>query len=168
MTIDIRPARASDVDSLAAIENAAFEGDRISKKSFRRLIRGRTAAVLVAASAGAVLGYAVVLFREGARVGRLYSIAADRTRHGAGLGRALLEAAEAAAHRRGLGALRLEVRQDNARARALYERNGYRVIGSKPHYYFDGATALRYEKALQPAAGVAGGGGSAHVVGTVS
>jgi len=155
MTADIRPARASDADALAAIENAVFEGDRISKESFRRLASGRSAAILVAASGDAIMGYCVVLFREGASVARLYSIAADKTRSSAGLGRALLEAAESAARRRGRKLLRLEVRDDNIRARNLYERNGYRFIGTKPRYYCDGATALRYEKLLQPATGLA-------------
>jgi hypothetical protein len=32
MPAEIRTARASDVDALAAIENAVFEGDRISRR----------------------------------------------------------------------------------------------------------------------------------------
>lgn len=155
MTAAIRPARASDADALLAIENSAFEGDRISKGSFRRLLSSRSTVVLVASSQDAVIGYCVVLYRDGTLVARLYSIAIASGHGGAGLGRVLLEAAEADARRRGCRQLRLEVREDNARARALYERNGYRFIGIREGYYSDGATARRYGKLLQPPGGVA-------------
>lgn len=168
MTADIRPARASDADALLAIENAAFEGDRISRGSFQRLVSGRSAEVLVAASGDAVAGYCVVLFRKRASVARLYSIATDKRHGGVGLGRALLQAAEASARRRGRRALRLEVRDDNSRARELYERNGYRFIGRKQGYYSDGAAALRYEKDLRPPGGIAKDADPATANGTVS
>ncbi|BCH25880.1 hypothetical protein MesoLjLc_57940 [Mesorhizobium sp. L-8-10] len=151
MTADIRQARASDASAILTIENAVFEGDRISTRSMRRLLAGRSAAVLVAAVRDVVVGYCVVLWREGTRVARLYSIATDRNHGGAGIGRALLEAAEAAARQRGRRLIRLEVREDNGRARALYERNGYRFIGRLQRYYHDGTAALRYEKELPPA-----------------
>ncbi len=151
MAADIRPARASDVDALCAIEDAVFDADRVSRKSFRRLIESRSASVLVAANDRAIDGYCIVLFRAGSRTARLYSIAVRPGSGHAGLGRALLGAAESEAARRGAHALRLEVREDNARARELYARNTYRDIGATPGYYADGATAFRFEKALTPA-----------------
>jgi ribosomal protein S18 acetylase RimI-like enzyme len=151
MAADIRPARASDVDALSAIEDAVFDADRISKKSFRRLIESRTASVLVAANDRAIDGYCIVLFRASSRKARLYSIAVRLGSGHAGLGRALLGAAEQEATKRGADSLRLEVREDNARARELYARNTYRDIGLTPGYYADGATAFRLEKALAPA-----------------
>jgi len=60
----------------------------------------------------------------------------------------LREAAEQAARARGASALRLEVREDNAPARGLYERQGYRPLARIADYYEDGATALRLEKAF--------------------
>lgn len=152
MKVDIRPARESDADALVAIENASFETDRISRRSFRRLLGRRSCALLVARSESGLLGYCLVLFREGASVARLYSIAVNGA-GGAGLGRALLQAAEQAAVRRGQERLRLEVRQDNSRARRLYERSGYRCIGTKHEYYADGMPALHYEKQLDAATG---------------
>ena len=156
MAADIRPARASDVDALCAIEDAVFDADRISRKSFRRLIESRSASVLAAANGSAIVGYCIVLFRAGSRKARLYSIAVRPGSGHAGLGRALLGAAEREAARRGAQALRLEVREDNVRARELYARNTYRGIGPVPGYYADGATALRFEKALAPAKANAG------------
>jgi ribosomal-protein-alanine N-acetyltransferase len=148
MPAEIRLARASDVDALAAFENAVFEADRISKKSFRNMVASASALVLIAGAKGVVAGYCAVLFRAGSRKARLYSIAAVRD---GGLGRALLTAAESAATARGCSELRLEVRQDNTRAISLYEQNDYRRFGRKPDYYADGSTALLYCKPLLPA-----------------
>ena len=145
MSVEIRKALASDVDDLAAIENAVFPGDRISRRSFRKLIERETAEALVAVVEGRVAGYAIVLFRKGSAVARLYSIATASAFSGRGVGRLLLEAAEDAAFEHDRMMLRLEVREDNARAIAIYERAGYRYIGREPDYYEDGATALRYE-----------------------
>ena len=145
MPAEIRPARASDLDALVALENAVFRGDRLSRQSFRRLIGSSSATVLVAAGVSGVDGYCAVFFRKHARVARLYSLAA---RPGAGgTGSRLLAAAERQA---GTCAhwLRLEVRSDNDRAIALYKRSGYAVIGEIENYYQDGANALRYEKRL--------------------
>lgn len=151
MAADIRPARASDVDELVALENASFSGDRISPRSFRRLIASRSAAVLVASVRARIEGYCVTLFRSGSRFCRLYSIAVRADASGAGIGRGLLGAAEREGSRRGATALRLEVREDNARAIRLYEASGYRGIGRIAGYYADGAAARRYEKPLSPA-----------------
>jgi len=40
------------------------------------------------------------------------------------------------------------VRTDNISAIKLYQRLGYRCIGSLPGYYQDGADGWRYEKVL--------------------
>jgi ribosomal protein S18 acetylase RimI-like enzyme len=149
MSADIRPARLSDIDALVAIETAAFATDRISRRSFRQLIEAATAETLVATGPAGPIGYAMVLFRHGTGVARLYSIALLPSAAGSGAGRLLLEAAEKIAYERDRLLIRLEVREDNARAIALYERNGYHRIGREPDYYQDGEAALRYEKLLR-------------------
>ena len=97
MSVEIRKALASDIDDLAAIETAVFPGDRISRRSFRALIERETAEALVAISGHRLVGYAIVLFRKGSGVARLYSIAAAPDFGGQGVGRLLLDAAETAA-----------------------------------------------------------------------
>jgi ribosomal protein S18 acetylase RimI-like enzyme len=149
MPAEIRTARASDVDDLAAIEKAVFSSDRISRRSFRLLIERRTAEILVAEDDGRVAGYAAVLFRQGSGVARLYSIATSPFFSGRGTGRLLLAAAEDAAFEHGRMMLRLEAREDNSRAIGIYEQAGYRKIGREPGYYADGEAALRYEKTLR-------------------
>jgi [ribosomal protein S18]-alanine N-acetyltransferase len=153
MDADIRPARASDIDTLLSIENSVFETDRISRRAFRTHIQSRTAAVLAACRDGAVAGYALVLFHRARPAARLYSIAVAPGEGSAGLGRALLAAAEDAAAARGCPALRLEVREDNRRAMELYRRAGYCRIGRREAYYGDGAAALRLEKDLKDTKG---------------
>jgi ribosomal protein S18 acetylase RimI-like enzyme len=147
MNADIRPARASDIGALVALENAVFETDRMSRNAFRRMIVSKSASILIAERDGALAGHCVLLLRAGSNKARLYSLAVAPN-SGGGLGRALLTAAENAAAAKRRKAMRLEVREDNLRAIDLYERNGYRPIGRKPAYYADGADALRYEKPL--------------------
>ncbi|OQM73535.1 peptidase C39 family protein [Manganibacter manganicus] len=149
MSVEVRTARASDVDALAAIENAVFSGDRISRRSFRLLIERETAETLIAESDGRVAGYAIVLFRKGSGMARLYSLAVAPDFSGKGVGRILLGVAEEIAFAHGRMLLRLEVREDNLRAIAIYERAGYRRIGRELDYYEDGQPALRYEKPLR-------------------
>ncbi|HET7411556.1 MAG TPA: peptidase C39 family protein [Pararhizobium sp.] len=145
----IRAASLDDIDALSAIEAVAFATDRISRRSFRALIVRPTAATLVAEMDGSVAGYAMILFRAGTGMARLYSLAVAPERTGAGLGRKLLEAAEEAAKRHDRIMLRLEVREDNEGAIALYRKCGYRQIGRIADYYDDGMAALRFEKLLR-------------------
>jgi ribosomal protein S18 acetylase RimI-like enzyme len=148
MAADIRPARASDVDALLAIEDAVFPTDRLSARSFRRLTASPSAAVIVAATGGRVAGYCIVLFRRGTSTARLYSLATAPGLAGQGIGRALIAAAEREAAKRRRRSLRLEVREDNARAVSVYRRAGFEATGRKPGYYQDNMAALRLEKNL--------------------
>ena len=148
MPIQIRPADPGDLDRLVELENSAFSGDRISRRSLRSFIASPTAHLSLAEHAGLVAGYALVLFRPNARAARLYSIAVDPLAAGRGVGRALLAEAERVARARGIEAVRLEVREHNARALGLYRSCGYHPIGRREAYYEDGAAALRLEKRL--------------------
>ena len=147
----VRAATPADLDALVALELRAFSGDRMSRVQYRRHLASPGAAVLVADAPGegeGVLGSALVFFRRGTTLARLYSIATAPAARGRGIGASLLAATEQAARDRGCRALRLEVRVDNTAAIALYERAGYRRIGRYTAYYEDGADAWRYEKSL--------------------
>jgi ribosomal protein S18 acetylase RimI-like enzyme len=149
--ISIRRGRLADLDRLVAIENAAFEGDRLSRRSLRAHLTKNTVSLLVAEAQMAgfahVIGYALIAFRKHSKKARLYSIASD-PQHRFGVGRAMLAACEAEAARRGAESLILEVRADNARAIALYQERDYVKFDTIPDYYEDGTSALRYEKRL--------------------
>jgi ribosomal protein S18 acetylase RimI-like enzyme len=153
--IKVRKGRLADLDRLIAIENAAFEGDRLTRRSLRAHLTRSTVSLLVGEAEmqglAHVIGYALIAFRKGSKKARLYSIASDpeyRLGSGRGLGGLLLAACEEEAARRGAESLVLEVRADNARAIAMYDERNYVKFGTIPDYYEDGASALRYEKRL--------------------
>jgi ribosomal protein S18 acetylase RimI-like enzyme len=145
---ETRPAALADLDALVALEYRVFTCDRISRRSFRRFLAAPSAALIAAGDHGGLAGYALVLFRAGSPVARLYSIAVATERAGRGIGSALLAAAEDAAQRHGALAMRLEVNEHNAAAISRYRKADYRLFARRTAYYEDGATALRYEKRL--------------------
>ena len=148
-SVRVRRAEMSDLDDLVMLEDQTFDSDRLSRAQYRRHLDSDSALVLVAsANHRNFLGTAVVFFRKGSHVARLYSIASKPEARGKGVGAALLDAVETAARQRRCRVVRLEVREDNAGAVRLYERLGYRLIGHYPHYYQDGTHAWRYEKSL--------------------
>ncbi|MGP1664527.1 MAG: GNAT family N-acetyltransferase, partial [Rhodanobacter sp.] len=125
-----------DLDALVMLEQRSFSGDRLSRAQYRRHLRSASARVLIAAAHGhPCLGSAVLFFRTGSTLARLYSLATQPEARGQGVGTVLLEAASEAARAHHCRALRLEVRTDNSAAITLYERLGYRRIGGYPHYY---------------------------------
>ena len=79
MTAAIRPGRMSDLDALVAIEQQAFQSDRLSRRSLRRFLAASDTPLLVAQSEGAVLGYALILLRSGSRSARSSSTSARVT-----------------------------------------------------------------------------------------
>jgi ribosomal protein S18 acetylase RimI-like enzyme len=146
---DIRAATPDDVAALVALENRVFETDRISERSFRRLLTRGHQATLVAET-DAIVGYITLLFHAGSSLARVYSIAVAPEARGLGLARKLLEAAEHAATAEGRAFIRLETRVDNIAAQTLFRSLGYRVFGHYPDYYEDHADAVRMEKLLAP------------------
>ena len=146
--LSLRDAKLADLARLCEIETLSFSADRLSRRSFARLIGRPSASLRVAAWGGEIVGYHLVLTRAGSAVARLYSLVVAESARGRGLGEKLLDDAERVARRKGANALRLEVRTDNAAALRLYGRRGYQRIGTYPRYYADGADALRYEKPL--------------------
>ncbi|MBV4475968.1 GNAT family N-acetyltransferase [Pseudomonas sp. COW3] len=143
-----RLAVMDDLPALLALELRCFATDRLSRRSFRRMIERAHGQLRVIESEGQLLGYALVLFRRGTSSARLYSIAIAGTARGGGWGKRLLQHVEACAAEHGCTHLRLEVRIDNPVAIALYERNGYRRFGLIHDYYEDHTDALRMQKPL--------------------
>lgn len=144
----VRRALPADLAALVELEHASFAGDRLSPRQWRHHLHSASAWVLVGAQGRRVAGAAVVFFRSGSRVARLYSLAVSERERGRGLGARLLEAVERIARRRRCDRLRLEVRRDNLAAQRLYERRGFHRIADIPSYYEDGEDAIRYEKPL--------------------
>lgn len=148
----IRAAGLQDLEDLLALEQACFDGDRISRRQFRYLLTRGNARTLVATEphTPGLLGYVMVLFSRGTSLARLYSIAVSASARGRGVGRNLVEAAENAARDNTCADLRLEVRRDNTASLALFRQMGYREFGTIEDYYEDHMGALRLQKSLAP------------------
>ncbi|NQW08701.1 MAG: peptidase C39 family protein [Alphaproteobacteria bacterium] len=145
----LRPGFVSDVPALVALEEACFEIDRLSRRSFIHMLTRANASLFVAESDTGLLGYGLVLFHAGTALARLYSLAVHPAARGHGLGNRLLDAAEIETRTHDAVALRLEVMTENVAAIALYEHRGYRRLAALPHYYEDGSDGWRYEKPLR-------------------
>src|SRR5947209_11925695 len=146
--IRIRRAEERDIDALMELEQRVFATDRLSRRSLKRFLGARSAEVLVAEMDGRLAGTAIVLFRRGSTVARLYSIAVVPHLGGRGVGPMLLEAAEQAALERHCRVIHLEVHHANHAAIARYRKSGYKEFGRRHRYYEDGGDALRFEKPL--------------------
>jgi len=144
----VRRAGPRDLDALLELEHRVFATDRLSRRSLRHLLHAPTAEVLVAEADGRFAGTAIVLFRAGSRLARLYSIAVAPHMGGRGIASLLLDAAEDRARTRKCRAIRLEVHETNHRAISRYHKSGYREFGRHPAYYEDGGDALRFEKPI--------------------
>ena len=145
----IREADLHDLDVLVRLEEQSFQSDRISRRSFRRFLHGANDHLLVAEDTGGVLGYILLLRRQGTRLARIYSLCVDAAARGRGLAEQLIRAGEDEVLAAGSVYVRLEVRRDNDTAIRLYRRLGYRVFESIPDYYEDGQEALRLERRIR-------------------
>ncbi|HSD96852.1 MAG TPA: N-acetyltransferase [Sulfuricaulis sp.] len=148
----IRRAKIDDLPVLVRLEER-FPTDRLSRASLRHLLRHGHASVWVCEQDGVLAGNAVVLYRRGTSVARLYSLVVNPDYLRRGIARALLAAAESEAGNRGCRDIRLEVRPDNFPAIRLYRNGGYAVTGIAGKFYEDGTNALRMRKCLDPVTG---------------
>jgi ribosomal protein S18 acetylase RimI-like enzyme len=145
----LRPGHLRDLDALIALEREFFTTDhQISRRGFRHFITSPKSALVVAETDSKVAGCALVLYRRGSKLARLYTIAVAKEFQGRGLARRLLAAAEHDTIRRGRRIMRLEVRADDGGAITLYETSGYRRFGRRARYYDGRIDALRFEKML--------------------
>lgn len=150
-TIIIRPAVLADLDDLVSLENAAFDYDRMSRRSLRHAISSPTGLVIVATgSAGNLVAYALVFLDRRHFLARLYSIAVSEDVRTSGIGRRLLLDVEKRVAARGFQRIRLEGQVGPHGPLGFYRRLGYQHVESLPEYYQHGADAERMEKRLYP------------------
>lgn len=151
--IVIEPGRPGDLDALLAIENEAFQSDRIKKETFKRYLRDNmgSAPLLVGIDdeTREVFGYILLWTCKTHTTARINSYAVSAKARGSGLGERLIEAAcVLAANGYNCSMIRTEVRVDNPHALRRYEKSGFRRYGSKEKYYSDGCAAFSYERPI--------------------
>lgn len=147
-TFRLREPTIDDLDALVELEQASFASDRLSRRSWRRIIGSGQNFSVVATDADGLIGAIAVLVRADSRAGRIYSIAVAERARNRGVARALVRQAGDRARSKNLTSLRLEVRADNTAAIALYERLGFAHTGRKKAYYADGMDAIRMARSL--------------------
>ena len=129
-------ASAFTVDDLRAEEVAGltWAGDSIHLRcvadAVARAVRGEVDYLAVRNSAGAALAIGGVDYTARPDAATLWQLSTHPDHRSRGLGSRLIVALEQRACGRGYAKARLSVERDNIRARALYERLGYRVVGS--------------------------------------
>lgn len=132
--VSVRRAVPSDLDGIREVEDASF-AHPWSTEAFAEAMAAPGMDVLVAVAGSDVVGHAVLTAGEGdAELANLAVAAAHR---GAGVGEVLLAGAVDVARGRGARRVLLAVRGSNVAAIRLYERFGFRVIGSHESYYED-------------------------------
>lgn len=131
-----------DAPRCAALERLLFPGDDPwSAAAFRDEVRAGHVYLAARSPGGAqegplVVGYGGLAFLTGPpqAEAEVHTIGVDPAFQGRGIGRALLRGLLAAADARHATVF-LEVRTDNEAARALYESEGFAVVGLRRRYY---------------------------------
>ena len=122
-------ALGEDLIRLTRIEEAAFP-ERTGSLTAKDLV---TSGTVVFADDEIELGFLVL--RVAADQAEIITLGVVPSARRTGIATALLSAAEAEAADKGAVEVFLEVASDNAAARALYEKAGYRRVGCRPRYY---------------------------------
>lgn len=136
-----------DLNAIVTLETMFPEGDRMSPRSWRRLL-AREGWIWVCEIGGEMAGAAALLFRKGSSSARLYSLSTAEAFRGRGVARRLVEACARESLEKGCTRLRLEVHHRNDAAIALYRGLGFEIVREKPRYYADGGTAFVMSKQL--------------------
>ena len=133
----LRLAEIDDIPSIMEIEQICFDKDSFSKRQFVYLISQAKGYFCVAEYQQRVGGYFSVLINQRACSLRIYSIAVHpdfRQKH---VGEALLTAIIDECYRNMAKYITLEVRVGNKPAIGLYEKYGFKSLGTRKGYYQD-------------------------------
>ena len=130
----LRPLAESDLDRVLELEPVLFGAGAWSAQVYREELAHPSRYYVAAEQDGVLVGYAGIALGEDAEV-MTVGVAPEYRGHGLGaaLLTDLLDRARQARSRR----VFLEVRAGNDTAQRLYERAGFRAIGTRPGYYGD-------------------------------
>ena len=140
--LQIRRARANDLPTVAAIEQASFP-DPWDESTLDWVLEFCGDFFFVVSSGSAIAGFlAGALEDTGVEVyGHICNFAVAPAFRKLGVGRRLVARAEQQFLVAGASAVQLEVRESNLGAQAFYSRCGYQVVFTIPAYYANGEDA---------------------------
>ena len=136
--------QVADLDRIMEIERASFGRDAYDRNLFAEYTHKCGELFLVAERGRKVWGYALTCLaarRRGGVSGKqaeLISVAVDPAARGTGAARALMDSTLPRLRWREVSRMGLMVKVTNARARAFYERYGFKKIRIVRAYYEDG------------------------------
>jgi len=146
--INIRRGTINDLDSLVDLETRGFTADHYSAEQFHYLLTKANCTVLIIERNRQTVGAAILLWRKGRKVSRLYNIVIDPSYQSEGLGAKLLAACESESLAKKCQKLSLEVRIDNKGGIRFYEKHGFVITEELPRYYSGVASGYRMVKKL--------------------
>ncbi len=129
--VSMRPMRASDLDAVMAVEEAAYPYPW-TRGIFQDCLNAGYGMWLHERQ-GAVLGYGVLSVAAGEA--HILNLCTAPHCERQGLGQRMLQMLLQEARAQRAQRVFLEVRPSNPRACVLYERNGFNEIGRRPRYY---------------------------------
>lgn len=136
------PLQENNVKDVAAIDRECFTGEAWTESLFREEIGESSKYYAVFSVDNVVVGfgaYAHILDE-----GHILNIAVKPSCQQKGFGKKILEKMISHGKENGINAFTLEVRVSNFRARALYERMGFRNVGIRKGFYPDKEDACIY------------------------
>jgi len=133
----IRRARKEDVPVTVEMEQSTFTAFALKKRQLQYHLQRDSSIFLVAEQAERVVGNGIALLRnhKGCISGRIYSLVVRSDCRGQRIGAKMLAALLAELQLREVKRVYLEVEESNCPALLLYERSGFKRIGTLPHYY---------------------------------
>jgi ribosomal-protein-alanine N-acetyltransferase len=137
-------AHVDDAPAIAAMSRQLIEHGLAwswNEERVERCLRNRDCVVLAARDRRRLIGFAIMEFYSIHAHLNLLAVQPGHQRQG--IGRQLLAWLEASARTAGIFKVHLELRATNDRARAFYEKLGYRSAGRRPAYYDGREDAVR-------------------------
>lgn len=130
--IIIDDMKYEDVSGVCLVEEECFS-QPWSYNAFLAELENEQAVTLVAIEDKEIIGFVNVHFLLGE--GNINNIAVTKKARNKGTANALLKAVLERAHKEGVVKLNLEVRESNSGAAALYQKNGFCVVGKRKGFY---------------------------------
>jgi ribosomal protein S18 acetylase RimI-like enzyme len=151
LSVNIRKATLSDLEVIHRIELECFAHDAFSKRLLEYFLRSPDFLTLIGFLDGEVAGFITgsIENSEGKTVGHICTLDVKRNWRRMRVGSGLLTFLEYILSEKQVEACYLEVRDDNAAAKNLYVKHGYKPLETLKDYYGFGADGIKYGKDLK-------------------
>ena len=133
-----------NIPAAVAIEVELFHIQPWSEAQFWSELAADDRVLFAAMVDGELVGYADL--RVAADEAEILNLAVRKANQSQGIGYALLRKMLETAEQAGVPKVLLEARVGNDTAIALYERNGFSIVGQRPNYYALGVHAVLMER----------------------